>query len=179
MARVTPLKAVSAELEGNGKRDETIPDGWALDSEGLPTTDGRAAIDGVVLPAAGPKGSGIAIVVDILSGVLSGAGFGPYINPLYLDFKNPQDVGHVFQAIDISKFMPIDVFESRMDAMIEELKNGDLAPGFDEILMPGEPELRHQARLLETGIALPDNVVEEVRSVADELGIPFPNLVPA
>lgn len=157
-----------------GKRGESIPEGWALDSEGRPTTDGRAAIDGVVLPFSGPKGSAIAIVVDILSGVLSGAGFGPFINALYSDFTNPQNVGHFFLAMDIARFMPVAEFKDRMDLMIDKLKASAKAPGFDEILMPGEPEFRNEARLTESGIPVPTNIVEEIAATAAAVGVPMP-----
>src|SRR5690606_37104179 len=84
------------------KRGEAIPPGWALDRDGQPTVDSVAAANGVVLPFAGPKGSGLAVIVDVLCGVLSGAAFGSLIGNLYSDFSNEQNIGHFFMAIDIA-----------------------------------------------------------------------------
>jgi LDH2 family malate/lactate/ureidoglycolate dehydrogenase len=156
------------------KRGETIPEGWALDPDGNPTTDAKAAEAGVVLPFAGPKGSAIAILVDVFSGVLSGAAFGSLVNNLYADFVNPQNNGHVVAAIDVGRFMATPDFLGRMDQMIDLMKAAPLAKGVDEILMPGEPELRKEKELRKTGIALPPNVVSEIKEVCEPLGIPFP-----
>ena len=156
------------------KRGESIPEGWALDPDGNPTTDAKAGEAGVVLPFAGPKGSAIAVLVDVFSGVLSGAAFGALVNNLYADFTNPQDNGHFVAAIDVSRFMTVSDFGDRMDQMIDMLKAAPRAKGFEEILMPGEPELRREEELRRTGILLPPNVVAEIKEVSDPLGIPFP-----
>jgi LDH2 family malate/lactate/ureidoglycolate dehydrogenase len=156
------------------KAGKSIPEGWALDTEGRPTTDAQAALDGVVLPFAGPKGSAISLLVDIVSGVLSGASFGPFVKTVYEDPHNPQDTGHFFLAMDVARFMPVDAFKKRMDTAIEALKGAERAAGFDEVLMPGEPELRSEAAQREKGIAVPPAVVKELRVVAERLDIAFP-----
>jgi LDH2 family malate/lactate/ureidoglycolate dehydrogenase len=155
------------------KRGEQIPEGLALSAEGAPTTDAKTAEAGVMLPFAGPKGSGIAVLVDLVSGVLSGASFGSLVNNLYSEFQKPQDNGHFFMAIDPALFMPRQEFLSRVDQYIALLKSTPLAQGFSEVLMPGEPELLQEATCKRTGISLPENVVADIRAVCVELDLPM------
>ncbi|MBI3937888.1 MAG: Ldh family oxidoreductase [Betaproteobacteria bacterium] len=161
------------------KRGETIPEGWAIDRHGRPTTDAREGEAGFVLPFAGPKGSGFAMIVDILGGVLSGANYGRLIPNLYHDFENAQNIGHCFMAIDITRFMPLDAFIARMEDMIAALKSATRAEGVGEILMPGEPERRTELLRRAEGIPLPANVVEDLRETAERLRVPLPEFVPA
>jgi LDH2 family malate/lactate/ureidoglycolate dehydrogenase len=95
------------------KNNDPIPEGWAITSEGLPTTDAKEALKGSVLPLGGPKGSGLAIMLDILTGVLTGAEFGAKMPRMY-DDPQPQRVGHMFSAISVEAFMPMTEFLSRM-----------------------------------------------------------------
>lgn len=161
------------------KRGESIPEGWALDTEGRPTTDARAAEDGVVLPFGGPKGSAIAIIVDILAGVLSGAAFGKLVGNLYSDFETPQNNGHFVAALDVSACMPPERFGARMEQLIAMLKETPPADGFDEILMPGEPEARAERERRRTGVPLPDNVIADLEAVAKRTGVAMPPLYTA
>jgi len=158
------------------KRGDPIPEGWALDADGRPTTDSAAAEAGVVLPFAGAKGSAIAILVDILAGVLSGAAYAGLVNNLYAEFEKPQNNGQFTMAIDVAAFMAADQFAARMDGFIDLLKAAPLAEGVPEILMPGEPELRNREKHLRTGIPLPANVVDDIRQVADSVGVALPSL---
>lgn len=156
------------------KRHESIPEGLALAPDGSPTTDAATAEAGAMLPFAGPKGSAIAILVDIFCGVLSGAGFGARVQNLYSEFEKPQDNGHFFMAIDPGLFLPRAEFCARVDAFIDLMKATPLAHGFDAILMPGEPELRHESAHRVTGIPLPANVVADLAAVGRKLGISMP-----
>jgi len=153
------------------KRGEPIPPGWALDPEGRPTTDPVAAEAGVVLPFAGPKGSAMAVLVDVLCGVLSGAAFGRQVNNLYADFTNAQNNGQFMMAIDVAAFMPLEAFRGRVDDLVDMLKATPRAAGVEEILMPGEPEARNAARLARSGIPLPAVVVEDLRRAAADAGV--------
>lgn len=160
------------------KRGERIPEGMALSPDGSPTTDAKTAEAGVVLPFAGPKGSGIAILVDLLCGVLSGAAFSKLVNNLYNEFKEPQNNGHFFLAVDPELFMPREEFLARVDQFIDLLKDTPLAQGFDQILMPGEPELQREANSRRTGISIPRNVVDEITSIGTSYGILLPEGAP-
>jgi len=150
-----------------------IPEGWAIDSEGRPTTNARAALDGSVLPFGGPKGYGIALMIDIMAGVLTGAGFGPRIGDLYRDFEKPQNVGAFLQLTDVSTFLPMEEFRARMSCMIDEIKSARRAAGVEEIFLPGEIERRKAEQRRERGIPLPEETVDNLNS----LGIPAPDSV--
>lgn len=155
------------------KMGKSIPEGWGLTKEGKPTTDAKLASEGSVLPIGGPKGSGLAIFVDILCGILAGAQFGPHINNMWNDFKNPQDVGHVFFALDISKFEDPDVFRKRIGQMIQEIKSLPKNPGVQEIFLPGELEQTRADRARAQGIELSDIVYEELRALGEKKNIEF------
>jgi len=154
----------------HAKRGECIPEGWALDAEGKPTTDAVAAERGVILPMAGAKGSGLAIMIEILCGVLSGGVFGTQIRNMYTEFEQPQGVGHFFLALD-----PLALGQGelpqRIAALAAMLRSGKKAQGVDEILLPGEPEARQAVLRSGAGIGLPGNVIEDLRAVAVDLGI--------
>ncbi|OLO28649.1 malate dehydrogenase [Alkalihalophilus pseudofirmus] len=155
------------------QKGESIPEGWAIDKEGNPTTDANAALEGSVLPLGGPKGYGISMFIDILAGVLTGAGFGKYVNNMYENWEDPQNVGHFFLAININNFMPIDYFKERMDLYIADLKNEPKALGVEEIYIPGELELRRTIERKENGIELPEKVVQELSEIGQKYGIDF------
>jgi LDH2 family malate/lactate/ureidoglycolate dehydrogenase len=144
------------------KEGKSIPLGWAITKEGEPTTDAKAALEGTVLPFGGPKGYAVALLVDILSGILSGANFGPYLNNMWNDFENPQKVGHCFSVMDIKKFQDIGAFKDKMDRMIRDIKESPKARDVVEILLPGEPEHRRREKNLKEGIPLGKKVHEEL-----------------
>ena len=125
---------------------EPIADGLGVDKEGKPTRDGMAVFGGgAVHPFGGPKGSALAIWMEIMGGVSTGAAFAGEMKSLYEDFSGPQGIGHVFMAIRPDLFMPLEEFKARMDTMIERFKDSQPGEGVDEVLMPGEPEARREA----------------------------------
>lgn len=158
-----------------GLRGEPIPTGIGLDSQGRPTTDGLKVLDGgTVNPFGGYKGSGLALWMEIMGGVFTGAAFAGEIPSLYGDFSGPQRIGHVFMAIRPDLFMPLEEFKERMDTMIERYTSSPKAEGVDEILMPGELEEREEAERRLTGIPVPPEIAEELRREAGGLGVLFP-----
>jgi LDH2 family malate/lactate/ureidoglycolate dehydrogenase len=150
-----------------------IPEHWALDAEGRRTTDPVAALAGVILPMAEHKGYAIALMMDVLAGVLSGSGILTEVSSPYKTDK-PSRCGHFFLALDIEAFGAPQVFEARMEQMIAEVKAVPLAPGFDEILYPGELEARNEARHAREGLKLPEKTVSDLRAEAERLGVPWP-----
>ncbi|MBT9165732.1 MAG: putative oxidoreductase YjmC [Chloroflexi bacterium] len=155
------------------QQGESIPAGWAIDLDGEVTTDAARALDGCVLPFGGPKGSAIALLIDVLSGVLTGGVYGPHVGDLYRDMERPQCLGHMMGAIDIGWFSDVDVFKKRMDKMIRELKSLPPAKGVNEVLLPGEIEARiHQQREAE-GIPLTPGVIADLRRLALEYAVPW------
>lgn len=152
----------------------TIPAGWALDAEGRPTQDLAAAAAGMMLPVGGPKGYGLALLVEVFSALLSGADYGPHLGNMYTDFDRGQNVGHAFGALEISAFLPLEAFRARMDEMVAEIKAVPLAPGCDEILLPGEIEARCEARYRAEGIPMDGAVLAEIARIAREWGVEPP-----
>jgi LDH2 family malate/lactate/ureidoglycolate dehydrogenase len=156
-------------------RGEPIPEGIALDAQGRPTTDGSEVFKGgTVLPFGGYKGSGLALWMEIMGGVFTGAAFAGEMRSLYDDFSGPQRIGHAFMAIRPGLFMPLEEFKDRMDTMIERYRNSPKAEEFDEILMPGELEEREETKRRTTGIPVPPEIAQELRREAEELGVLFP-----
>ncbi|MCI7302550.1 MAG: Ldh family oxidoreductase [Clostridiales Family XIII bacterium] len=145
-------KIIVANING-----QKIPDNWALDCEGNPTTDPAEALKGFLLPMAGPKGYGIAVVMEILSGVLSGSDTGIHLGSIYNDLENPQDCGNFFMAIDLKAFGDPEAFKERMDGYIQDMKNGKKAKNTKEIFMPGEIELKKEIQAKKDGIEIEDD----------------------
>lgn len=166
--------AARGHIRVAARRGEPIPEGWALDAEGRPTTEAKAALGGVMLPFSGPKGSALAMMVDILGGVLSGSAFGGDIRDMTRDFTAPQDVGHFFLALKVDAFMPEREFASRMEEEIRRLKALKPAVGFDEVSYPGEREARLAEHRQAEGIPIPPETVQVLRSVASETGAELP-----
>lgn len=155
------------------QKGEPIPEGWAVDKAGRPTTDANAALEGAVLPLGGAKGYGISMFIDIFSGIMTGAGFGKYVNNMYENWDTPQNVGHMFIAIDISRFTPIELFKERMELYIQEIKNEPKAVGVDEIFIPGEIEYRLAEQRKREGIALSPTLVHELEQLGKQYGLSF------
>jgi LDH2 family malate/lactate/ureidoglycolate dehydrogenase len=151
----------------------SIPEGWALDEEGKPTTDPNKGKKGSVVPIGGPKGSGLSLFSQILGGIMSGAGYGPHVNTLYYDFGHPQEMGHLFVAVDISKIVDPDIFKDRMETLTREIKSLPRIDGVEEILMPGEIEQRLRGRRKKEGINIPDVVYRELRELGEKHGVEF------
>jgi LDH2 family malate/lactate/ureidoglycolate dehydrogenase len=131
---------------------------------------------GAVHPFGGPKGSALAIWMEIMGGVLTGAAFAGEMKSLYEDFSGPQRIGHVFMAMRLDLFTSMADFKQRMDTMIERLKDSGPADRCDEVLMPGEPEARSETERLQTGIPLTAEVLASLRVEADTLGVALPEL---
>ncbi len=158
---------------------QPISSGIGLDAQGQPTTDGMQVFGGgSVLPFGGPKGSGLAIWMEIMGGVFTGAAFAGEMKSLYEDFSGPQGIGHVFMAIRPDLFLPMAEFKRRMDTMIERLKESEPAEGVDEVLMPGEPEARCEVRRRDMGIPMTQEVITPLEAQAATLGVALPGLSP-
>lgn len=157
------------------RRGELIPEGWALDSYGETTTDAAAALKGVMLPFAGAKGSALAMLVDIMGGVLSGSGFAGTIRDMTLDFSEPQDVGHFFLAIKIEAFMPPETFFERMKESILRLKALQPAAGFEEVCYPGEREARVAIERSVKGIPIPTESFKVLQAASEATGVSLPS----
>ncbi|PLR69201.1 Ldh family oxidoreductase [Bacillus sp. UMB0893] len=158
------------------KQGVKIPDGWAIDEDGLPTNDPEAALKGSVLPVGGAKGSALALAVEILTGVLSGAAFGPHVKNLYNDDeKNHANVGHFFILLDIEKFMNMELFFTSLKNLLNEMKMVDKKPEIEEIRYPGERRRRDEIQRRHNGIQLSPEVVEELILLGNHYRVEFPS----
>ena len=167
----TSVGAVSKVFAAKTLGKQTSP-GWLLDKDGLPTTDPDDYLDGgVILPFAGHKGYGFAVLAEVLSAVLTGAMFTLDVKCWVHDFSIPVNEGHAFFAIDIGQMMEIDAFKERMDKMIRQIKNAPRASGVDEIFLPGEMEWKRRESALENGIELPEDVELSLRGLAEDLDL--------
>jgi L-2-hydroxycarboxylate dehydrogenase (NAD+) len=164
--------AARGKIRRAAQRGEPIPQGWALDEQGRQTTDAEAAYRGIVLPLGGPKGSGLSLMMEAMAGVMSGAAFGGEVGNQYSDFDDPQNVGHLFLAFRPDLFMPRDEYASRIDVLIGRAKACPLAAGFDEILMPGEPETRMADEQRRNGVRVADNDVKMLSLEAESVNLP-------
>jgi LDH2 family malate/lactate/ureidoglycolate dehydrogenase len=155
------------------KRGEPIPEGWALDPNGNPTTDADKALLGTVLTMAGHKGYALALMIEVFSSVLSGSAIGSDIGSMYKHMDRKQDVSHFFCVLHIDSLMDLEIFKQRMDDTIDALKNSRRRPGIDEILIPGERSARLAAVNRKTGISLTPETVQEIGDWCKRLNINF------
>jgi LDH2 family malate/lactate/ureidoglycolate dehydrogenase len=152
------------------KEGRSIPNDWAVNQNGEPTTDPKEALAGLLLPIGGYKGYGITLMVDLLTGVLANSGYGPRVEGLDI-VEAISGVGHSFLAVDISAFDDVTAFKARVDGYIDEIKGSRKAKGVEEIYLPGELEFLKERERRQEGIPLHINVVKDLRAIADEMGI--------
>jgi LDH2 family malate/lactate/ureidoglycolate dehydrogenase len=152
------------------QRGEKIPATWAISANGEPTDDPHEAMAGLLLPVGGYKGYGLALVMEALAGVLSGATFGLRVPPMSDDTVT-QDFGHFFLALNIAHFIPLGEFQERMALLIDEHRGVPLAKGVARVYLPGEPEALKRAERLERGIPLQPSIVDSLVQLGEELGL--------
>jgi len=149
----------------------SIPLGWAIDEEGRPTTEPKAALEGAVLPVGGAKGYALALAVEVMAGILSGSAYGLDVGFIYDDKKEPANIGHSFIAIDVTRVMPGVVFAERLSDMISGIKSVPLAEGYSEIRIPGEKRHRIMQERRKSGIPVSPALLMELNTLAAEVGI--------
>ena len=154
-------KIQAAEREG-----QSIPDTWAKDYDGAPTTDPARAFS--LSPIAGHKGYGLAVMVDVLSTMFSGACFGTDIG-LFSKLEK-ENTGFCLILIDPARFMPIEEFKARVDRYVRMMKDSRRAPGVEEIFLPGEIEFRRFEQMKQTGFAVSDALARELTELSVRLG---------
>lgn len=166
---MSPCVAARGKIRKACRRGESIPEGYALDREGRPTTDPEAALDGgVVLPMGGPKGSGIAMMMDIFSGVMSGSAFAGGVNDQYHVLDRPQNVGHWFLVFRPELFLEggMEEFRRRMDVLLKTVKTSQKAEGFDRIYVSGEIEAAMEERRKREGIVFTQYEIDTLHELA-------------
>jgi LDH2 family malate/lactate/ureidoglycolate dehydrogenase len=145
---------------------ESIPLGWALDHTGKPTTDPAEALKGVVLPIGGYKGYGIALMVEILAGVLTGADFSESM--VDHDAAGKRNVGHLFISINLSHFMALEEFHSRIAVLIEAIKQAPKGDESQDIFLPGEIEWKHKSNQVDQHVYLQDKGFQVFKQLCND-----------
>jgi LDH2 family malate/lactate/ureidoglycolate dehydrogenase len=169
------LLDMSTSLVARGKirlatiTGEKIPFGWAVDQEGRPTEDPFAAMKGSLAPIGGPKGAGLSLVIDLLCGVLTGTALTGEVRNIS-DVSGPSQTGHLFMAIDISKFIGESAFLANVDSIIEHIKGLPSADG-GPIYLPGEIEANVAANRQVEGIPIAKDVVDELTKAGERYGV--------
>ncbi|MDO8303127.1 MAG: Ldh family oxidoreductase, partial [Sedimentisphaerales bacterium] len=156
---------------------KSIPEGWIIDKEGLPTTNPNDYPEfGALMPMAGHKGYGFALMVEIITGVLAGGAFGSQVTSWVKEIPQPVNQSHSFMAINIGAFIPIDQFKQRMDRLIQFIKSAPKAKNADRIYLPGEMEWEARAKAIKSGMMLPDHVMMRLQGLADDFGLSIKKL---
>lgn len=158
-------KILLAALNG-----ESIPEGWALDSYGRPTTNAQEALKGTLLPVGGPKGYGLALFADIFSGVLTGSAIGTKLQSMYDEQLNVAGVGAFLFAIDVSVFDTEEVL-ARMGELIHMIQTSHPAENVDKIWLPGERSNQIAQQRRKEGIPMSESLLAQLNEVADMLGV--------
>ncbi len=156
------------------KKHAEIPPTWALDKTGKPTTDPNTALEaGLLMPMGTYKGADLALVVDVLSGVLPGGVFGPVVAmPALLGNRNR--IGHFFMALDLKAFGDVEEFKANIDKMVQDIKKLPIADGFERAYLPGEPEFELEEERMKQGIPVVDDVLTELKNLAAKFGVKMP-----
>lgn len=162
-------KIFKAHLSG----EPTIPPGWAIDINGVPTTETSAAMDGWPMPLGGYKGYGLAMMAEILCAVLSGGAMSIELGGIRIKDR-PMRTSQFFLALDVARFMPLDEFADRVRRLVEMMKSSAPATGYDEVLVAGEPEWRNEAKRRTTGIPLSEGIWKTLTETAETLGVAPP-----
>lgn len=178
--------AANGKLEILQRKNAKAPTGWIQDQDGAPTTDPYGVKNGgALLPLGGDrehgshKGYGLSSVVDILSAVLSGANYGPWVPP-FVAFLDPvadpvgKGIGHFFGAMRIDGFRPAGEFKTHMDNWIGRFRSAEPVMKGHDVLIPGDPERKLEQERRRDGIPLVDAVVADLKEVGERFGIPFP-----
>lgn len=168
---MAPSVAARGKIHKALRRGDTIPEDWALDKEGSRTTDPAKALDGgVMLPMGGPKGSALAIMMDVFSGVFSGSAYAGHVAGPY-DPSRPADVGHFIVAMKPDLFMSGEEFRNRMKYLYERVVGSEKMAGVDRIYFPGEIEILQKDKRLKSGIPYARSEIKTLNEEAEAAGV--------
>jgi LDH2 family malate/lactate/ureidoglycolate dehydrogenase len=149
-----------------------LPEGWMVDrTTGAPLTDPSRSGEGLLLPIGGHKGSGLALMIGILAGVLNGAAFGRDVVDFNADLASPTNTGQFIVALDIARFIALDTFKAEMDRHLRDLRGSKVLPGFDAIRLPGERRRHCQIERARDGVPILPAVLAQLDRLAEDLAI--------
>jgi LDH2 family malate/lactate/ureidoglycolate dehydrogenase len=151
---------------------ESIPPGWAFDETGTPTTDPAEALKGTLMPIGGPKGYGLALMIDVLAGLLSGSQYGPQIRTFH-QLEGPTGVGVFTLAIEIERFMPLGQFTALFRTYLASVQSSRKAKGVSRIYLPGEIEYDKEQQSLSEGIEVSPATAGKLNVLLEKFGSPL------
>jgi LDH2 family malate/lactate/ureidoglycolate dehydrogenase len=152
------------------QKGSPLPEGWAFDADGQPTTDAAQALSGLIQPIGQHKGVGLGMAIGMIASLLSGAAYGTALGNM-IDGPRPGLDGHFFAAIDIGAFQDVESFKKRVDAIIDEVHESRPRAGVSRLFVPGENEAEFESAYARDGILLAATTVADVVAAADALGI--------
>jgi LDH2 family malate/lactate/ureidoglycolate dehydrogenase len=152
--------------------NKPMPEGWVVNSTtGEPITDPKKVSEGVLLPTGGYKGSGLALMIGLLAGVLNGAAFGREVIDFTAPGTEPSNTGQFVMALNVARFIPPEMFAAEMDRHLNELRSSQRLPGVDSIRLPGEQRRRRRADRSENGVTLAPALIRQLEELAAKLKI--------
>ncbi|MFC4171390.1 Ldh family oxidoreductase [Microvirga sp. GCM10011540] len=155
-----------AKIRNAAKKGAAIPPTWATDKEGKPTTDPNAALDGFLLPIGGHKGYGLALIVDLFAGLLSGAAYLTHVKSWVDAPDEPQNLGHFFILITTRALGPQNWLAERMNDFADILHSTPAADPAAPVFAPGEIEMRNLARQQRDGTAIDPDMLSKLEAYA-------------
>jgi L-2-hydroxycarboxylate dehydrogenase (NAD+) len=159
-------------IKAHALEGRDLPEGWMVNrNDGTPLTDPRRSAEGILLPLGGYKGSGLALMIGLLGGVLNGATFGRAVIDYNYDMGGVTNTGQFIIALDVARFMPLDVFRREVDRHVRDLKGSAVLPGFDAIRLPGERRRRCQIERARDGVPIPAPLLAQLDTLAQECGL--------
>lgn len=169
--------AAYGKVKAKAKKGEMMPPGWMIDRQGQPLLDPQRANEGFLLPIGEHKGYGLALIVGLLAGTLGGAAMGKDVIDFNADHVSVTNTGQAILVIDLAAFGGADVFKHAVDQIVRDIRASERLPGVERIWLPGEQSHGKRQRYAETGIPVSAGVLNELSTLADELGIaPLPRL---
>ncbi|MDC1369224.1 Ldh family oxidoreductase [Cyclobacteriaceae bacterium] len=185
IADMATTTAANGKLEILQRKNESAPLGWLQDKEGQPTQAAQGIVEGgALLPLGGDREHGshkgfiLGSIVDILSAVLSGANYGPWVPP-FVSFLDPdpnpvgEGIGHFFGALRIDAFRPAFEFKTHMDIWIKRFRNAETINETNKVIIPGDPERQMEQLRRKEGIPLLDTVVKDLQSLSEQYQVKF------
>src|SRR5882757_1858228 len=164
--------ASNGAIRSYASEGKPLPEGWVISrADGTPITDGKKLSEGMFMPLAGYKGSGLAMVLGLLGGPLNRAAFGRDIRDTNTDQVRETNTGHFVIALDVARFLPPDVFKAEIDRHVRDLAGSKRLPGVDEIRIPGQGRAARREDRLENGVPLSETLIKQVDNLAKSLTI--------
>jgi L-2-hydroxycarboxylate dehydrogenase (NAD+) len=163
--------AAYGKVKAKAKRGEMMPEGWMIDRQGQPLLDPKRAEEGFLLPIGGHKGYGLALIVGLLAGTLNGAAMGKDVVDFNHDDVTPTNTGQSILVIDLKAFGDPAFFKAAVANLVNDIHNSQRLPGVDKIWLPGEQSELRRKTYSESGIPIANNLVNELNTLALELGI--------